>query len=112
MGDKLAARQIMVLGASAQVDTFVGIAGAFRGLWSCGSYPFNVMTSTCGAWGLSVNSPLVNSLKGRHFAARMYSMKSWIDQINCTGGLCTVRSEEHTSELQSRVHLVCRLQLV
>jgi len=98
MGATLAARQIMVLEASAQVDTFVGIAGAFRGLWSCGSYPFNVMTSTCGAGGLSVNSPLVNSLKGQHFAARMYSMKSWIDQINCAGGLCTVGGV-HTSSI-------------
>src|SRR2546422_6345859 len=26
-------------------------------------------------------------------------------------GLCTTRSEEHTSELQSRLHLVCRLLL-
>src|SRR2546422_3177317 len=26
-------------------------------------------------------------------------------------GLATVRSEEHTSELQSRLHLVCRLLL-
>src|SRR5687768_4383174 len=25
--------------------------------------------------------------------------------------LCTIRSEEHTSELQSRLHLVCRLLL-
>src|SRR2546422_3893640 len=27
------------------------------------------------------------------------------------GGGCTGRSEEHTSELQSRLHLVCRLLL-
>src|SRR2546422_6336924 len=26
-------------------------------------------------------------------------------------GMCTDRSEEHTSELQSRLHLVCRLLL-
>src|SRR2546429_3558260 len=29
--------------------------------------------------------------------------------ISSTGGVC--RSEEHTSELQSRLHLVCRLLL-
>src|SRR3712207_8708824 len=29
----------------------------------------------------------------------------------CTGGLRTSRSEEHTSELQSRQYLVCRLLL-
>src|SRR2546429_4457877 len=27
------------------------------------------------------------------------------------GGACIARSEEHTSELQSRLHLVCRLLL-
>src|SRR2546422_8505365 len=26
-------------------------------------------------------------------------------------GMCSIRSEEHTSELQSRLHLVCRLLL-
>src|SRR5205809_7947026 len=29
----------------------------------------------------------------------------------CTGNFTGVRSEEHTSELQSRLHLVCRLLL-
>src|SRR5689334_23802761 len=29
----------------------------------------------------------------------------------CTLGNCEVRSEEHTSELQSQFHLVCRLLL-
>src|SRR5438876_5743567 len=29
----------------------------------------------------------------------------------CMNGPCTTRSEEHTSELQSPVHLVCRLLL-
>src|SRR2546429_2964183 len=32
-----------------------------------------------------------------------------IQRYACTG--CGVRSEEHTSELQSRLHLVCRLLL-
>src|SRR2546422_7497733 len=30
---------------------------------------------------------------------------------NPTGGILRTRSEEHTSELQSRLHLVCRLLL-
>src|SRR2546429_1603845 len=29
----------------------------------------------------------------------------------CDRRWCTIRSEEHTSELQSRLHLVCRLLL-
>src|SRR5256884_6575070 len=29
----------------------------------------------------------------------------------CVASTCSIRSEEHTSELQSRLHLVCRLLL-
>ncbi len=90
MGATLAARQISKLGLAGSVHTFVGIAGAFRGLWSCGTYPFNVFTSTCGAWGLSVGNPFVNGLQGQVFAARTYSIKSWSDQIVCSTGFCTV----------------------
>jgi len=98
MGATLAAHEIDKLGVSAKVDVFVGIAGAFHGLWSCGSYPFNVITSTCGYWGLSVGSPLLNSLAGRRFGQKMYSIKSWIDEINCYGGVCTVGGV-HTSSI-------------
>jgi pimeloyl-ACP methyl ester carboxylesterase len=90
MGATLAAREISKLGLAGSVHTFVGIAGAFRGLWSCGTYPFNVATSTCGAWGLSVSNPFVNGLQGQQFAARSYSIKSWSDQIVCSTGFCTV----------------------
>src|SRR6266436_8298637 len=31
--------------------------------------------------------------------------------VRIPGGSCRTRSEEHTSELQSRLHLVCRLLL-
>src|SRR5215208_7322194 len=37
------------------------------------------------------------------------SMPSWTPRGTCLGS--SVRSEEHTSELQSRGHLVCRLLL-
>jgi triacylglycerol lipase len=90
MGATLAARQISKLGLAGSVHTFVGIAGAFRGLWSCSTYPFNVVTSTCGAWGLSVGNPFVNTLQGQAFAARSYSIKSWSDQIVCSTGFCMV----------------------
>src|SRR2546422_5884778 len=40
--------------------------------------------------------------------------RPWADDIQlpgCTVVVVPVRSEEHTSELQSRLHLVCRLLL-
>lgn len=98
MGVTLAAKQIVGYGLAGDVDAFVGIAGAWRGLWSCGSYPWNVATSTCGAQGLSVGSPLLASLASRPLAMRTYSIKSWIDQIVCYGGVCTVGGR-HSSEI-------------
>ncbi len=90
MGVTLAAKQIIEYGLARDVASFVGIAGAYRGLWSCGTYPWNVPTSTCGARGLSINSPLLTSLAGKPLALTTYSIKSWIDQIVCYGGICTV----------------------
>lgn len=90
MGVTLAAKQIVQYGLAADVDAFVGIAGAYRGLWSCGTYPYNVVTSTCGAHGLSVNSPLLTGLWGHPLGARVHTIKSWIDQVVCYGGVCTV----------------------
>lgn len=90
MGVTLAAREIQRYGLANKVHTFVGIAGGTRGLWTCGTYPWNVWTSTCGYYGLSVNSPLLNSLAGVSFGSRMYSIKSWMDQIVCATGVCTV----------------------
>src|SRR2546422_11727551 len=45
--------------------------------------------------------------KRREAYAKTSSPKTEPDAIKCTGQ--TKRSEEHTSELQSRLHLVCRL---
>ncbi|WP_373293863.1 esterase/lipase family protein [Alteromonas halophila] len=90
MGVTLAAQQIDKLAASAYVDTFVGIAGAMRGLWSCGVYPYNVWNSTCGYYGLSVQSPFLDGLYGIPLGDKVYSIKSYIDQIVCSSGTCTV----------------------
>ena len=98
MGVTLSARVIDRIAARGYVDVFVGIAGANRGLWSCGSYPFNLPASTCGYWGLSVGSPLLNGLSGKRFGTRMYSMKSWTDQIVCSTGVCTVAGI-HSSQI-------------
>lgn len=98
MGVTLAGKKVLDLNIANRVNTFVAIAGAFRGLRTCGTYPFNVFTSTCGAQGLSINSPLLNSLNGKRFAKEVFSIKSWSDQINCATGICTVGGI-HTSQL-------------
>jgi triacylglycerol lipase len=91
MGVTLAARVLQRTGLTGKVESFVGIAGGWRGLWSCGTYPFNVVTSTCGYYGLSVSSPLLNSLAaGARVGSRITSIKSYIDQVVCATGVCTV----------------------
>src|SRR2546429_1420451 len=42
---------------------------------------------------------------------RSWSISSWFRAISVPISLRAIRSEEHTSELQSRLHLVCRLLL-
>ncbi|GAA6136959.1 hypothetical protein NBRC116583_07060 [Arenicella sp. 4NH20-0111] len=90
MGVTLAAQQIIKLSEQENVDAFVGIAGANRGLLSCGVYPFNVWTPTCGAYGLSVSSPFLSWLDGKQIADRVFSIKSWIDQVVCATGTCLI----------------------
>lgn len=97
MGVTLAMKAINELGYAGRVNSFIGIAGAQHGLNSCGTYPYNVATRTCGANGLSKNSPLVNSVKGKRYGAKMYSIKSYIDQVVCYGG-CYVNGS-HTSNV-------------
>jgi triacylglycerol lipase len=90
MGATLAAQQIDKLAVASYVDTFVGIAGAFRGLRSCGVYPYNVWSATCGYYGLSIQSPFLNGLYGVPLGNKVYSIKSYMDQIICSTGNCTV----------------------
>lgn len=90
MGVTLAARQIVRYNLAGSVDSFVGIAGAYRGLRSCGTYPWNVVTSTCGYYGLSIGSPMLNGIAGKPLGSRVYSIKSWMDQVVCLTGVCTV----------------------
>lgn len=98
MGATLAARVIDRMGAAGSVNTFIGVAGAFHGLYACGIYPANVATTTCGAWGLSISSPFLNGIQGHRFGAKMYSFKSYSDEINCYGS-CYVYGV-HTSQIQ------------
>lgn len=98
MGVTLAAQQIIKQGQVSKVDAFVGVAGAYRGLLSCGVYPWNVWNSTCGSQGLSVSSPFLDWLYGKSIASRVYSIKSWADQIVCSTGSCLVYGV-HSSQI-------------
>lgn len=98
MGVTLAAQQILKLGKSNQVDTFVGVAGAYRGLGTCGTYPWNVWMATCGYYGLSKSSPFLDWLGNKVIANRIYSIKSLDDQIVCGTGTCNVGGV-HSSQI-------------
>ncbi|MFL0796903.1 MAG: lipase [Cellvibrionaceae bacterium] len=98
MGVTLAAQQIIKLGKTSKVDSFVGVAGAYRGLYSCGIYPANVWTTTCGSNGLSISSPFLDWLYGKKIANRVYSIKSWADQLVCSTGTCLVYGK-HSSQI-------------
>jgi triacylglycerol lipase len=100
MGVTLAMKAINELVYAGNVNTFVSVAGAQHGLNSCGVYPFNVFSTTCGANGLSIDSPLINSVRARRYGAKMYSIKSWIDEIVCVGS-CYVYGW-HTSNVDSQ----------
>lgn len=97
MGVTLAMKAINELGYSGKVNSFIGVAGAQHGLNSCGVYPFNVWSATCGSAGLSINSPLINSVRNKRYATKMYSIKSWMDELVCIGS-CLVYGS-HTSNI-------------
>ncbi len=108
MGVTLSAQQILKLGAADKVDTFVGIAGAWKGLWSCGVYPFNVWSSTCGSYGLSIGSPLLDSLEEQQIAEKVYSIKSYMDEIVCGTGYCVVDGK-HSSQIDNEIDSITYL---
>ncbi|RJG02710.1 alpha/beta fold hydrolase [Noviherbaspirillum sedimenti] len=97
MGVTLAMKAINELGYSAKVNSFIGVAGAQHGLNSCGVYPYNVWSATCGSAGLSINSPLIKSVRNKRYGTKMYSIKSWMDELVCIGS-CLVYGS-HTSNI-------------
>ncbi len=102
MGVTLAAQQILKLNKSSQVDAFVGVAGAYRGLGTCGTYPWNIWTPTCGRNGLSKSSPFLDWLGNKVIANRIYSIKSYSDQIICGSGTCYVGGV-HSSKIPNEI---------
>ncbi len=82
---------------SSNIDTFVGIAGANRGLNSCGTWPANISTDTCEANGLSKSNPFLNDLgTGGSEGSYTFSIKSWVDEVVCATGTCYVDGQ-HSS---------------
>src|SRR5436305_11405836 len=55
--------------------------------------------------------PYTTLFRSRQLMARYLVEFDDANRIDLVGWLATERSEEHTSELQSRPHLVCRLLL-
>ncbi|MFL0802982.1 MAG: alpha/beta fold hydrolase [Agarilytica sp.] len=99
MGVTLGAQQIIKAGKVSKVDSFVGIAGAYRGLLTCGIYPAFVANPSCGRDGLSISSPFLDWLYGKKIANRVYSIKSWVDQVVCATGSCLVYGK-HSSQIK------------
>src|SRR2546429_2882188 len=56
----------------------------------------------------SLKSPCA---QGHSFPVKLILAFRHVASGRCAGGYMPKRSEEHTSELQSRLHLVCRLLL-
>ena len=57
--------------------------------------------ATCGANGLSIDSPLIKSVRGKRYGAKMYSIKSWIDEIVCIGSCYVYASHTSNVDLQN-----------
>ncbi len=104
MGVTLAMKAINELGYAGYVNTFVSVAGAQHGLNSCGVYPYNVWSATCGSNGLSIDSPLIQSVKNKRYGTKMYSIKSWMDEIVCSGSCYVWGSHTSNVDLQNATY--------
>src|SRR5690606_39759006 len=76
---------------------------------------FSVPLSNARSTSVGKYSCIVEFPEGIHkavsFGGIFYLFRTWIDSQDCFWFHSFSRSEEHTSELQSRENLVCRLLL-
>ena len=87
---------------SNRISTFIGIAGANRGLNSCGKYGQEIPINTCGANGLSIISPfLVDLGYGGDEGDYRFTIFSWNDEIICYLQNCKV-NDQHSSSLNEQ----------
>src|SRR2546422_8848329 len=80
----------------------------------CASFFFFNDTATTEIYTLSLHDalPICGSSRYARSAPRAWWPLLKLDPERCSPGPTSIkRSEEHTSELQSRLHLVCRLLL-
>src|SRR5438445_9844191 len=72
---------------------------------------FRSFFDTAWAYGEGKSDGLLGEIMGRNSKKRLYAASKIPPANDKWPALPTYRSEEHTSELQSRQYLVCRLLL-
>src|SRR5699024_11905425 len=65
----------------------------------------------CGAKNVDAGQKVVVAKVGAVMPSGMIIRDAQLRGVDSSGMICSARSEEHTSELQSRFDLVCRLLL-
>src|SRR3712207_7693323 len=71
-------------------------------------FPYTTLFRSCARTSAPCSSPATTSSTRRRWAVPRRTSPGW--RSSAVRGCCC-RSEEHTSELQSRQYLVCRLLL-
>src|SRR2546422_7481171 len=80
---------------------------------SCSPLPYQRSTSLSGSLR-GVNAPIppaMSTVRDGYWSVSVTTVKAGLPFCDSRFRPITFRSEEHTSELQSRLHLVCRLLL-
>src|SRR5690554_7034763 len=74
-------------------------------------FPYTTLFRSSSSLGSPCLFLLDELFKGTNTIERISAGKAVLSKLSKNGNRVFVRSEEHTSELQSRPHLVCRLLL-
>src|SRR5699024_11790709 len=88
-------------GDTVKLDEGTGLTWMRQQHYYMGLYPYTYSA------GLTVSTAVLQRIKLDPDVA----ISDWLDVLKAGGSLTPLRSEEHTSELQSRFDLVCRLLL-
>src|SRR3989449_5057780 len=74
-------------------------------------FPYTTLFRSSRLALVTATASLATHAAGEPFVARREVFEYLLDHPEFAAHLTRTRSEEHTSELQSRLHLVCRLLL-